>query len=125
MCPAPPLIAVIDDDADACLGLKRLLSTVGFTVEAFSSGAAFMQAIGDHKPDCAVLDLHMPEVSGFDVLEQLAAGRAGLPAVAITGHDSPETRSRALELGAAAYLCKPVDGEELVAAINTAIGRSG
>jgi len=118
------VVAVIDDDPDACLGLKRLLSSIGYTVEAFSSGAAFMRAIGEHKPDCAVLDLHMPEVSGFDVLEQLATRPAGPPAVAITGHDSPETRSRALELGAVAYLCKPIDEDELVAAINTAIGRS-
>jgi len=44
--------------------------------------------------------------------------------VAITGHDSPETHARAIDLGAAAYLCKPVDGEELVAANNAAIDRS-
>ena len=118
------VVAVIDDDPDACLGLTRLLSSIGYTVEAFSSGAAFMRAIGEHNLDCAVLDLHMPEVSGFDVLEHLATRPAGPPVVAITGHDSSETRSRALELGAVAYLCKPIDGGELVAAITAAIGRS-
>ena len=124
MRPVPQLIAVIDDDPDVCLGLKRLLSAAGFAVETYSSGTAFMQAIGDCKPDCAVLDLHMPESNGFDVLEQLAAGHTGLPAVAITGHDTPEARSRAMALGASAYLRKPVDRKELVAAINAAIGRS-
>lgn len=118
------VVAVIDDDPDACLGLTRLLSSIGYTVEAFSSGAAFMRAIGEHNPDCAVLDLHMPEMTGFDVLEHLATRPAGPPVVAITGHDSSETRSRALELGAVAYLCKPIDGGELVAAITAAIGRS-
>jgi len=102
------------------LKATRLLR--GFTVETFASGAEFLRAVQGHEPDCVVLDLHMPEMSGFDVQGALASGHAGVPVVVITGHDTPESRARALRLGAKAYLCKPVNDEALLAAIGTAIG---
>jgi FixJ family two-component response regulator len=116
------LLAVVDDDADVRVALTRLVSSAGFAVETFASGAEFLHSIADHQPDCVVLDLHMPEMSGFDVQGALAVGHAALPIVVITGHDTPESRARALQLGAKAYLCKPVNDEALLAAIGTAIG---
>lgn len=116
------LLAVVDNDADVRVALTRLVSSAGFAVETYASGAAFLQSVDDHEPDCLVLDLHMPEMSGFDVQGALAGGHAALPVVVITGHDTPESRLRALGLGAKAYLCKPVDDEALLAAISGAIG---
>ncbi|TMH31699.1 MAG: response regulator, partial [Betaproteobacteria bacterium] len=104
-----PLLAVVDDDADVRVALTRLVSSAGFAVETFVSGAAFLQSIEDHEPDCVLLDLHMPEASGFDIQEALATRHAAVPIVIITGHDSPESRARALRQGAKGYLCKPVD----------------
>lgn len=115
------LLAVVDDDADVRVALTRLVSSAGFTVETYACGADFMRSIDDHEPDCLVLDLHMPEMSGFDVQGALAARHAAVPVVVITGHDTPESRARALELGAKCYLCKPVDDETLLAAIGSAI----
>ena len=63
----PPLVAVVDDDADVRVALMRLISSAGLAAEAFASGAEFVQSIGDHTPECLVLDLHMPEFSGFEV----------------------------------------------------------
>ena len=117
-----PLLAVVDDDADVRVALTRLVSSAGFAVETFASGAEFLLSIADHEPDCLVLDLHMPELSGFDVQDALATARAAVPVVVITGHDTPESRLRALRLGASAYLCKPVNDEALLAAIAKAIG---
>ena len=88
------------------------------------SGAEFLHSVDDHEPDCVVLDLHMPGMSGFDVQGALAVAHAGVPVVVITGHDTPESRTRALRLGAKAYLCKPVDDEALLSAIGTAIDRA-
>ena len=116
------LLAVVDDDADVRMALTRLVASAGFAVETFASGAEFLRSIEDHEPDCLVLDLHMPEMSGFDVQGALAVAHAALPVVIITGHDTPESRVRALQLGAKAYLCKPVNDEALLAAIGTAIG---
>jgi FixJ family two-component response regulator len=116
------LLAVVDDDADVRVALTRLVSSAGFEVETFASGAEFLHSIEDHQPDCLVLDLHMPEMSGFDVQGALAAAHSALPVVVITGHDTPGSRTRALRLGAKAYLCKPVNDEALLAAIGAAIG---
>ena len=117
----PPLIAVVDDDPFVRKALERLLRSAGLSVEAFASGAEFLASANDHQPDCVVLDLHMPEVSGFEVQSRLARAHAGVPVVVITGHDTPESRTRALGGGAKSYLTKPVDDETLLKAINTAM----
>ncbi len=119
-----PLLAVVDDDADVRVALTRLFSSAGFAVEMFASGAEFLHSIRDHEPDCVVLDLHMPETSGFDVQGALAGGHSAVPVVVITGHDTPESRARAIRLGAKDYLCKPVNDEALLAAIGAAIDRA-
>jgi FixJ family two-component response regulator len=64
----------------------------------------------------------MPEMSGFDVQGELASGHAAVPIVVITGHDTAESRARAVKLGAKGYLCKPVNDEALLTAIGIAIG---
>jgi len=117
----PPLIAVVDDDPYVRKALERLLRSAGLSVEAFASGAEFLASANDHEPDCVVLDLHMPEVSGFEVQSRLARAHACVPVVVITGHDTPESRTRALGGGAKSYLTKPVDDEALLKAINTAM----
>lgn len=116
------VLAVVDDDADVRVALTRLVSSAGFAVETFASGADFLRSIEDHEPDCVVLDLHMPQMSGFDVQVALANGHPAVPVIVITGHDTPESRARATQLGANVYLCKPVDDDTLLAAIGTAIG---
>jgi len=119
----PPLVAVVDDDADVRVALMRLISSAGFATETFASSTEFVSSISDHVPECLVLDLHMPEFSGFEVQRQLAERRPEVPVVIITGHDTAESRSRALSLGAWAYLAKPVDGDALLLAINGALRR--
>jgi FixJ family two-component response regulator len=117
-----PLLAVVDDDADVRVALTRLVSSAGFAVETFASGEEFLRSIEDHEPACVVLDLHMPEMSGFDVQGALASGHAAVPVIIITGHHTSESRARAIKLGAKAYLVKPVDDEALLAAIDSAMG---
>jgi FixJ family two-component response regulator len=119
----PPLIAIVDDDPDVRRALRRLIGSAGFAVETFSSGHEFLRSLEHHQPECIVLDLHMPEVSGFDVQMQIARSHANIPVVFLTGHDTPEARERALKGGAAAYLSKPVDDETLLCGISEAIAR--
>ena len=122
--PSVPFIAVIDDEDAVRKALRRLLRSAGMTVETFSGGAEFLSSLARHRPDCAVLDLHMPDVSGFDVLARLAETRAGVPVVAITGNDSPEAETSARSSGALAYLRKPIGDRLLLAAISAAIHAS-
>ncbi len=115
------LVAVVDDEESVRTALGRLIRASGFGVATYSSGLEFLHSLKQQKPDCVVLDLRMPVVSGFDV--QIALGRAdaSVPVVIITGDDSPESRARTLQHGACACLRKPVDDALLLDAIHSAV----
>jgi FixJ family two-component response regulator len=115
------LVAVVDDEEAVRIALRRLLRSASLSVETFSSGAEFLESIKEHQPDCVILDLHMPQVGGFGVQARLAEAGIRLPTVVITGHDTDESRERALAGGAAAYLRKPVDDQALLDAITEAV----
>lgn len=117
------MIAVLDDEANMRTALRRLLQTHGYRVALFENGAALLEAQPEVPFSCILLDLYMPGVSGFTVLEKLADGVAP-PVVVITGTDQPGTAEHVRRLGARAHLSKPVDEEALLLAINFAL-RSG
>jgi FixJ family two-component response regulator len=114
-------IAVVDDEAAVRKALARLLQASGFDVETFSSGETFLDSLQRHRLDCAILDLHLPGLSGLEVQQQLTLKNISMPCIVITGKDEPGTHERALAFGAAAYLCKPVDEHTLVEAITSAV----
>ena len=118
-----PLIAIVDDDESVRRALTRLLRSAGLDVESFPSGDEFLESIPTRRPDCVVLDLHMPGLSGFEVQVRLAKSSAPVPVVIITGHDSTETRARALAAQPLAYLRKPVNDQTLLDAIELALTR--
>lgn len=116
-----PLIAVVDDEEPIRKALKRLLRSAGLDVETFSSGTEFLDSLPARRPDCVVLDLHMPLVNGFDVQARLAATSRPVPVVIITGQDTAETRDHALAGRPVAYLSKPVNDKTLLDAIELAM----
>jgi|SRR4051794_6839939 len=115
------LIAVVDDEESVRRALGRLIRSAGYGVETFASGVEFMQSLQRHLPDCLVLDLRMPLVSGFEIQAALVRSGFAVPVVIITGDDSHESRERTLRQGARAYLRKPVDDAMLIDAIQTAV----
>jgi FixJ family two-component response regulator len=117
-----PLIAIVDDEESIRKALRRLLASAGLEVESFSSGAEFLDSLRTHRPDCVVLDLHMPLMSGFAVQARLAEAGERIPVLVITGHDSPETRDQAYAAQPVAYLSKPVNDKDLLDAIERALG---
>ena len=116
-----PFIAIVDDEEPVRRAIRRLMDSVGFDVETFTGGEEFLASLERRRPDCVVLDLHMPKVSGFEVQSQLNRSHHPVPVVAITGRDTEETCERALAEGASAYLKKPVDDQALLDAIAAAI----
>ncbi len=118
--PGRPLIGVLDDEPQFCKALGRLLKTYGFEVVTFALGEDLLAARASRWPDCLLLDLHMPGLSGFQVLERLAAQRVPMPVVVVTGHDQPGNAERVRALGAVEYLLKPLSESQLLAAIGTA-----
>lgn len=122
----PSLVAVVDDESTVCRALSRLLQSAGFNVVTFTDGAAFLESLESQRPDCVVLDLHMPKTSGFDILGRLAKEARPVPVVTITGNDTPESYQRVMAAGAKAYLRKPAHDETLIDSVVAAIekGRS-
>ena len=116
-----PLIAVVDDEESIRKALTRLLQSAGLDVETFASGVAFLASIEARRPDCVILDLHMPVMNGFEVQARLAETIDPVPVVIITGQDSAETHDRALAGRPMAYLRKPVDDQVLLDAIKLAL----
>jgi FixJ family two-component response regulator len=114
------LIAVVDDEEPVRKALMRLMRSAGLSVETFGSGAEFLKSLDARLPDCVVLDLHMPQMDGFNVQAHLAGKCAALPVIIITGHDLPKARERALEGRASAFLRKPVHDSTLLDAISAA-----
>lgn len=116
-----PLIAVLDDEARMRTALGRLLRTRGYGVQLCEDGMGLLVAIENRPVACIVLDLHMPGANGFDILATLARRNAHPPVIVITGHDQPGNAERVGQLGACAYLTKPVDEAPLLRAIETAL----
>src|SRR5437667_11056416 len=114
-------VAVVDDEEPVRKVLRRLLRAAGLAVQCFPSGQAFLDSIATTRPDCVVLDLHMPGLNGLQVLAQLQSCRPSLPTIVITGHDEPQTRELCLSAGASAYLRKPLDDATLLETIDRAV----
>lgn len=101
--------------------LERLLRVAGFDVATFASGEEFYFSLESLRPDCLVLDLHMPGMNGLDVLRCLDQAGFQVPVIVISGDAEPKTRAQCLSAGAADCLCKPLDDEALLSAIQHAI----
>jgi FixJ family two-component response regulator len=116
-----PSIAIVDDEEAIRKALGRLLRASGLEAESYASGQEFLDAAAERRPDCVVLDLHMPGMSGLQVLRRLKAAGQLLSVVVITAHDEPETREQCLDAGACAYLRKPLEDRLLLNAISAAM----
>jgi FixJ family two-component response regulator len=121
--PSRPLIFVVDDDSSVLRALGRLIRSHGSTSCVFSSGQEFLRAISDGgRPDCIVLDVQMPEMSGLDVQVRLQSLGINIPIIFITAHEDQETENLALARGAVAFFYKPIPNKVLWAAICSTLG---
>jgi FixJ family two-component response regulator len=116
-----PIVFVVDDDPRVREALTRLISSIGLRVAAFGSAAEFMESEKPDAPACLILDLQLPGTSGLELQQQLTAEVAP-PIVFITGHGDIPSSVRAMKAGAIEFLSKPFGEEELMQAVNTAIG---
>jgi FixJ family two-component response regulator len=114
-------VAIVDDEEGIRKALGRLLRASGLDAESYASGQDFLDAAAARRPDCVVLDLHMPVMSGSQVLAQIRKMARRPPVVVITAHDMPEKRDECLAAGACAYLRKPLEDRLLLNAISAAL----
>jgi len=118
-----PTVFVVDDEPAVRDSLQALLSTYGFSVEAFGSGAEFLEQVDRSRPGCLVADVRMPGMTGIDLQRELAKRNIPLPVIIITGHGDVPMAVDALKTGALDFLEKPIDDAALVNSITLAIDR--
>lgn len=118
-----PWIAIIDDEEPVRRALVRLLRSAGLQGRAFASGAEFLAELEISWPYCVVLDLHMPEMSGFDVLAHLARIAPEIGVIVATGQHTADNEARVMRHKPLAYLHKPVGDQQLLDAIEAARSR--
>jgi DNA-binding response OmpR family regulator len=116
-------ILVVDDETDTRETIAMFLSHMGFEVQTAPNGQRALALLDDKPFDLMVLDIMMPGLSGFDVLERVRANEklVGLPIIMVTALDSTEDIVKAFELGASDYITKPFVNAELIARTSTAM----
>jgi len=118
-----PIVFVVDDDRSVRDALRRLITSVGMTVEVFPTAQAFLSAPRGDAPGCLVLDVRLPGLSGLDLQRELANTNAPLPIIFLTGHADIPMSAQAMKAGAIEFLTKPFRGQDLLDAIRQAIDR--
>ena len=116
------MIVVLDDEECVRKAVIRLLQAAGHPARGFACGRDFLESWHFDRPDCLVLDLQMPDLSGTQVQKALNEAGAQFPVIIITAHDSPNAREECMREGAVAYLCKPLDEHLLFTALTLALG---
>ena len=116
-------ILVIDDDPAVTSLLKRGLSYEGFTVHTAGSGSEGLAIARERSADLVILDVMMPGLGGFEVLQRLRAADERLPVLMLTARDAPSDQVRGLESGADDYVLKPFTFEVLLARIHALLRR--
>ena len=111
------VVAIVDDDPAVCDSLRFLLETVGHAVETYGSAARFLAEAEPARVACLVLDHHMPQLTGLDLLAQLRARGLRLPTLLVTSMPGPSLVRRAMELGALGVLEKPLEQDDLLARV--------
>ncbi|HEY9505417.1 MAG TPA: response regulator [Gemmatimonadales bacterium] len=114
---------VLDDDPRVRRALGRLLRAAGHQVELFASVDEFLGSVAHDQPGCLVSDLRLPEVNGLDLFGMLRLAGHRIPIVFITGYGDVATSVKAMKFGAVDFLTKPVDEDELLAAVGRALRR--
>lgn len=121
---ASPVVFIVDDDISVRESLEGLIGLEGWRVETFVSAEEFLARPRASEPSCLILDVSLPELNGLDLQTLLAADRADMPIIFITGHGDIPMSVQAMKAGAVEFLTKPIDDAALLSSIGLAIERS-
>ena len=118
-----PHVAVIDDDPSVADAMAAIIDSQGWRSTVYLRGEDFLEDLDtEDPPDCALLDLYMPGISGVDVLWRLADRETAIPVIALTARPEGPLSAPAIEAGAFALMTKPVRPEKLLSRITEVMG---
>jgi len=119
-----PIVFVVDDDISVRESLEMMIRYEGWRVETFPSAREFLDRPRVFVPNCLVLDISLPGLSGLDLQKSIGDERGEMPIIFITGHGDIPMTVRAMKAGAVEFLTKPFAGDVLLDAIRQALERS-
>ncbi|HXG12058.1 MAG TPA: response regulator [Gemmataceae bacterium] len=115
------VLLIVEDDEKLCVSMQRFLVQRGYRVWVATTEAAALASLSQVHPEAAVVDLHLPDGSGFHVLEVMRDQGFNIPVILMTADDSYAARQRAQQLGVFAFLTKPVQPFELLRQLERAV----
>jgi FixJ family two-component response regulator len=115
------LISIVDDDESVRRTTTLLIESFGFRAAAFESAETFLRSDHLHDTSCLIVDVQMPGMNGLQLQSHLAAAGCSIPIIFITAYESKDSRQRAMQAGAAAFLGKPFSDEQLLQIIGSAL----
>ncbi len=122
--PKASLVSIVEDDRFFRESMGRLMRSLGFAVEAFSSAADFLASPRIVETACLIADVHIPAMTGVELHRHLIKVGYAIPTILVTAYPNDVDRARALNDGVVCYLRKPVDENDLVRCLRAAF-RSG
>jgi DNA-binding NtrC family response regulator len=114
-------ILIIDDEKEICESIKMILEYEGYTVEYSTSAIQGLKVIEEKQISCLLLDIQMPEMSGFEVLKKVKESTPSLSVIIISAHGSVENAIKATRLGAFDFIEKPIDRDKLLISVRNAV----
>jgi FixJ family two-component response regulator len=118
---ASPWIAIVDDDPSVLKALRRTLRVRAFQPKTFSSAQDFLDSLPDGLPQCLIVDLQMPGMTGLELHRHLTCSGIRIPTIIITAHSDNRVRERPESGGLVAILLKPIENASLFNAIDAAM----
>jgi FixJ family two-component response regulator len=119
--PKAPLISIVEDDDLFRDSMRRLLRSLGYTVEAFPSAANFLASRSRDETACLITDINMPSMTGWELYARLVELGHKIPTILVTAYPNEAARSRALKDGIVCYLRKPFDDNDLADCVHKTI----
>lgn len=120
--PKPRLIAIVDDDQPFRDSMRKLLTSLAYTAEVFSSADDFLASPLRAETACLLADVNMPGMSGLELYRYLVGAGLAIPTILVTAYTDELVRVRALNDGVTCYIYKPVDDHHLEECIRAALG---
>jgi FixJ family two-component response regulator len=119
--PSARLVSIVEDDNFLRASMRRLLRSLGFTVETFPSAAGLLASPRLTETGCLITDVNMPAMTGIELYRHLVKTGHAIPTILITAYPNDLDRTAALNEGVICYLHKPVDQQDLIRCLNAAL----